>query len=138
MSTINENVILHTITEITHALESRITFLMNDFTSIESEVTQLMFDNGIKEFDEIKNEELRNKLNRLVEIFVELRPIERLIRFKYKEFNQIFDKLVIIEAERIHGKFFSFLMCLPNIRRPYTKKTNIFIERSLPGQATIK
>lgn len=131
-----ERIIINNIREITNALEERITLLMNRFIDLEKEVT--IMTEGIEDIGMIKDPKIMEKINAMVDIFIELKPIERLIRFKYKEFNLIFDKLVVIEAERKYGKFFSFLMCLPGQKRKYTKKTNQFIERSLPGQTSIE
>lgn len=128
-------IIVNSIKEITNALEERITILMNKFIVLEKEVAEMTSE--VEDLGMIKDPNVMAKINEMVDIFVELKPIERLIRFKYKEFNLIFDKLVIVEAERQHGKFFSFLMCLPSQKRRYTKKPNQFIARSLPNQASI-
>jgi len=61
-------------------------------------------------------------LGKMLDIFNEFKCIEKLIRYKFPQYNVLFDKLIEIEEERIHGKFFSFLRCLPGKKRTYVKK----------------
>jgi len=131
----DSEVVNNKIKQIVDDLEHRITYLMNKFIKLEEEATFIL-DGEITPDGEITNPKAIEKLNAMLDIFVELKPIERLIRFKYKEFIPVFDKLIQIEGERTYGKFFSFLACLPN-KRKYIKK-NPFIQKSLTGQSSLQ
>ena len=131
-----EIVILNSIKEITSTLEARIQVLVNEFLRLEKEL-DIELTIAETDINEIKSPAAMTLLNEMADIFTEFKPIERLIRYKYPEFNKIFDQLSVIEAERTYGKFFSFLMCLPGKKRSYVKK-NQFIQRSLPGTTSIE
>jgi hypothetical protein len=113
------------IIDITKLLEARITTLMNQFCSLESNINSLLLlqNLSIYQIDKNKDPKVMESINKMVDIFIELKPIERLIRFKYKEFNGIFDRLEEVENERKHGKFFAFLACIPSKRTYIKRKT---------------
>jgi hypothetical protein len=131
-----EIVIINSIKDITNTLEARIQVLVNEFMKLEKEL-DIELTVAETDINEIKSPAAMDKLNQMTDIFIELKPIERLIRYKYPEFNKIFDQLSVIEAERTYGKFFSFLMCLPGRKRSYQKK-NQFIQRSLIGTSSVE
>jgi hypothetical protein len=125
------------IKEALDTLESRIKSIMDEFERLDLEVTERLSQYHQKNIslDDIKDPKITELLNKMLNLFMELKPIERLIRFKYKEYSRIFDMLQQIEGERIHGKFFSFLAALPNKKRLNTK--NVFIQRSLTNNPSI-
>jgi len=112
-------IITNTLNEISKALEERVQFLVVKFEGLNSELVTL----EVNDLGNIKDPESMNKLNEMIEIFREFKCIEKLVRYKYPQYNTIFDKLFEIEEERTHGKFFSFLRCIPSSsKRKYTKK----------------
>ena len=126
-----------TIKEALNTLENRIKTIMDEFERLDLEVTEKLshYNEKLIDLDNIKDPKILELLNKMLDLFIELKPIERLIRFKHKEYARIFDMLQQIEGERIHGKFFSFLASLPNKKRTNTK--NVFIQRSLTNNPSI-
>ncbi len=112
---------MKTIREIIFVLEERTETLLNEFKEIERLINDWTTQNPMEDIE--NSPEVKPYLEDMVKIFVELRPIEKLIRFKFKEYNIIFDKLSQIIHEKDNGKFFSLLSNSPVLmKRKYTKK----------------
>lgn len=112
---------MKTIREIIFVLEERTETLLNEFKEIERLINDWTVQNPMEDIE--NSPEVKPYLEDMVKIFVELRPIEKLIRFKFKEYNIIFDKLSQIIHEKDNGKFFSLLSNSPVLmKRKYTKK----------------
>jgi hypothetical protein len=110
-------------------LESRVDVLLGEFKEFEQD---------LKEFTDVhpdiileESEALKPILEGMITIFQELKPIEKLIRFKFKDYGPIFDNLSRIINEKENGKFFSFLQVIPQLspKRAYTKRV---VQTSIP------
>lgn len=99
------------IREIMNQLESRVTFLVDDFKKNYSHIEALNKDDMNVDLE--NDPRCKMYLDKMIDVFIELKPVERIIRFKYPEYADIFTQLGKIEFERTHGKFFSFLAVLP-------------------------
>ncbi len=115
---------MNTIREIVFQLEARVEVLLTDFRKSEADINQWQKDNP---FDDMEQSPLMKPvIEGMIAIFTELKPIEKLIRFKFKEYEVIFDKLSQIIHEKENGKFFSFLAAMPlKEKRPYNKRALI-------------
>jgi hypothetical protein len=110
--------------EITKAMENRVEYLIFEFESLRISLNDM----DIYDVEKINDKDSIILLNKMIDIFSEFKCIEKLIRFKYPQYNVIFDKLNIIESDRLHGKFFSFLRCIPSKRKPYVRKKDLLVE----------
>lgn len=109
------------IKEIVLALEARTETLLSEFDTLKYEIELFSANHPFINMEEA--EELKPTLNKMIEIFVEFRPIEKLIRHKFKQHAVIFDTLSKIIFERENGKFFSFLAAGAfGVKRKYNKK----------------
>ena len=126
---------MSTIREIVFQLEARTETLLGQFRSIEDKINAWQ---AAHPFDSIEESaDVKPMLENMIVIFTELKPIEKLIRFKFKQYDIIFDKLAQIIHEKENGKFFSFLAHSPfAVKRKYTK--NALPAPSLEGQPTIQ
>lgn len=125
---------MSTIREIVFMLEARTEHLLGQFRAIEDKINQWQSENPFDALEE--SDKVRPMLEEMIVIFTELKPIEKLIRFKFKQYDVIFDKLAQIIHEKENGKFFSFLA-----HSPFAEKRK-YNKRALPaptveGQSTI-
>lgn len=122
------------IREIVGHLETRVDQLLKEFKALELSITVWQNNNPFIAMED--SDEIKPILNEMIDIFQELRPIEKLIRFKFKEYAIIFDKLGMILDERENGKFFAFLSHAPiKEKRPYNKRAALTV--SPEGQTTL-
>lgn len=99
------------IREIIRELENRVTHLLGNFTHLNKQLDDVLaMDFNIDIESDPRTHDL---LSQMIALFLELKPVERIVRYKQPELTPIFAQLDKIEFERTHGKFFSFLAVMP-------------------------
>lgn len=97
--------------EIIRELENRVTHLLGNFNELNKRLDDLLAtDFNIELESDPRSQQL---LDQMIALFLELKPVERIVRYKQPELTPIFEQLGKIEFERTHGKFFSFLAVMP-------------------------
>lgn len=120
---------MQTIKDIMIQLEERVTTLIREFKSAE----RLLGNNGInkaisEDFDGIIDASSKQSLEKLVEVYLELVPVEKLVRNKCENLTDSLNKISQFINERENGTFFSFMMVAPTHKKRGRPAKGVFGE----------
>ncbi len=125
------------IREIVRELENRVQVLLDNF---KVHYDNIMHMNAVEINIELESDpRCVKELEAMIAIFHELKPVERIVRFKNPEYTDIFTQLAKIEFERQNGKFFSFLAVMPSFEKKRgPKPKNVKLLGTVPlGQTSL-
>ena len=121
-----EVVIQNTILGHTTSLNELMESLMFNFEELNISALVLEMD-----FSEVRNKEAMSILNQMLDIYLELGPIEPLINFSYPQYRLVFKKLEMLEHERKYGRLHTFLAKALPKKRQYKRHESPLLQNNI-------